>query len=157
MIDKLRSFLFGDADGKRTGDGETIEMATAVLLVEAGLMDGTLGDEERASIRGLLASRFDMTPERADALLGRAVAEAEQATELYSHARNVKDRFTYEERVEIVEMLWQVVYADGELHDYEANLMRRLNRLLYVEDRDSGEARKRVLARLGLDGPDASP
>ena len=49
-------------------------------------------------------------------------------------------------------MLWEVVYADGELHDYEASLLRRIAGLLYVPDRESGEARKRVLARLGVEG-----
>ena len=53
-----------------------------------------------------------------------------------------------EERIELIEMIWEVVYADGELHDYEANLLRRLGGLLYVSDRERGDARKRVLARL---------
>jgi uncharacterized tellurite resistance protein B-like protein len=47
-------------------------------------------------------------------------------------------------------MMWEVAYADGALHDYEASLLRRVTGLLYVSDRESGEARKRVLARLGL-------
>ena len=49
-------------------------------------------------------------------------------------------------------MLWEVVYADGELHDYEASLLRRVSGLLYVSDWDSGEARKRVRSRLGATG-----
>ena len=47
-------------------------------------------------------------------------------------------------------MLWEVAYADGALHDYESNLMRRLAGLLHVSDRDSGEARKRAIERLGI-------
>ena len=62
----------------------------------------------------------------------------------------VKDGFDQEERIRLIEMLWEVAYADGELHDYEASLMRRITGLLYISDRDSGEARQRVLARLGL-------
>ena len=63
--------------------------------------------------------------------------------------RAVNDGFAPEDRIQVIEMLWEVVYADGELHDYEASLLRRITGLLYVSDRDSGEARKRVLARLG--------
>ena len=48
----------------------------------------------------------------------------------------------------MMEMLWAVVYADGELDDFESNMMRRVAGLLYVDDRASGEARKRVLARI---------
>ena len=51
--------------------------------------------------------------------------------------------------VMLMEMLWEVVYADGELHDYEANLLRRTAGLLHVSDQESGAARKRVLARMG--------
>ena len=62
----------------------------------------------------------------------------------------VTDRFSFEERVELMEMLWQVAYADGELDDFEANLLRRVAGLIHVSDRDSGAARKRAMARLGL-------
>ena len=61
----------------------------------------------------------------------------------------IKDRFPHEERLELMEMLWEVAYADGVLHDFEASLMRRISGLIYVSDRDSGAARKRALARLG--------
>ena len=51
-----------------------------------------------------------------------------------------------------MEMLWEVAYADGELHDYEASLIRRVTGLLHVSDRDSGAARKRALDRLAQQG-----
>jgi uncharacterized tellurite resistance protein B-like protein len=63
----------------------------------------------------------------------------------------IKDSFDQEERVELMEMLWEVVYADGALHHLEANLMRRIAGLIFVPDRESGEARKRALSKLGLD------
>jgi uncharacterized tellurite resistance protein B-like protein len=53
----------------------------------------------------------------------------------------------------MIEMLWEVVYADGELHDLEASLLRRVGGLLYVSDRDRGAARMRVLNRLGIADP----
>jgi uncharacterized tellurite resistance protein B-like protein len=52
--------------------------------------------------------------------------------------------------LELSLVVWEVAYADGSLHDYEASVLRRITGLLYVSDRESGEARKRVLARLGL-------
>jgi len=48
----------------------------------------------------------------------------------------------------MIEMLWEVAYADGSLHDFESNMLRRVAGLLYVTDRESGDARKRVVARL---------
>jgi uncharacterized tellurite resistance protein B-like protein len=67
-----------------------------------------------------------------------------------SFTRTIKDGYSPEDRVEIIEMLWEVAYADGVLHDYEANLLRRVGGLIYVSDQDRGDARKRVLTRMGL-------
>jgi len=146
MIGKLKAFLFRDAPEAHSDD-EALRLATAVLLAEAALMDGTVGDAEQAQIKTLLARRFGLDDAAATALYETGLAEARRSTDLYSHARAVKNELSYDERVEMIEMLWDVAYADGELHDYEANLMRRLTGLLYVEERDSGEARKRVLER----------
>lgn len=148
MFAALKSLLFpnrSDADGL-----DPVALATAVLLVEAGLMDGEFGAEERETILRLLAKQFSVATAEAERLVAAAEQEAARSTELYSHSRTVKDNLSYKERLDIIEMLWEVVYADGHLHDFEANLMRRLNRLLFVEDLDSGLARKRVLERLGL-------
>ena len=71
--------------------------------------------------------------------------------------RVIKDRFSEDERVRMIEMLWTGAYADRRLHDYEASLVRRVAGLIYVADRDSGAARKRVLRRLGLANADNAP
>lgn len=147
MLDALKSLLFSN---RSTGDHDPVALATTVLLVEAGMMDGTFGPEERASVLALVRQRFSLDDAGAARLLAAGEAEATRSAELYSHSRTVKDNLSYNERLDIIEMVWEVVYADGHLHDFEANLMRRLNRLLFVEDADSGLARKRVLDRLGL-------
>jgi uncharacterized tellurite resistance protein B-like protein len=63
----------------------------------------------------------------------------------------VKDNLDYESRVELMQMLWEVVFSDGQLDDFEANLVRRVSGLLYVTDQDSGRARKVALEQLGFD------
>ena len=60
----------------------------------------------------------------------------------------MRDALDESERIALMEMLWQLVYSDGELHDFEATLMRRLAGLLFVDDRQSGAARKRALEKL---------
>ena len=85
----------------------------------------------------------------AEDLLERAHGRIADSSQLFGFTRVVNRGFSAEERIELMEMLWQVVYADGRLDDYEANLMRRLAGLVHVSDRDSGEARKRALERLG--------
>jgi Tellurite resistance protein TerB len=76
---------------------------------------------------------------------GRRGGRAAASTDFYQVTRIIKDRLEPDQRAAIIEMLWEVAYADGEVHDYEANLM--VAGLLHVEDRDAGEARRRVLQR----------
>ena len=71
---------------------------------------------------------------------------AENAVEMSRFTSLLRDQFDHEERIEMIEMLWHVVYVDGKIHDHEANLLRRVAGLLYVSDRESGEARKRVVS-----------
>jgi uncharacterized tellurite resistance protein B-like protein len=84
-------------------------------------------------------------------LIDTAVEQHHDANRVYAATRLIRDAFSDAERIDMMEMLWEVAYADGELHDYEANLVRRVAGLLYVRDRDSGIARKRVIERMGLD------
>jgi len=149
MWERLKSlFATANAPVGKSRDAEELHLSAAVLLVEAGRMDGTFDDEERRVVADLLARRFGLERGAVEMLIDDAVAEASEIVELSIHARNVRNRLSHDQRIELMEMLWQVVHADGELHDYEANLMRRIAGLLYVTDQESGAARKRALERL---------
>ncbi len=151
MLKRIKHILF--ADGKKPPSqraGSELELAAAALLVEAATMDGDFDAQERTAIIRLLKARFDLTASEVEALLQDAEAAIGNTNELYCLTRTIKDQLGPAERVGILEMLWEVVYADGVADDFETNLIRRLTGLLYVTDRDSGEARKRVLAKLNL-------
>lgn len=129
---------------------EELQIAAAALMVEAAQLDDSFDADERAKIHELIAKRFELTSEESDNLIEVAEARVADSVQIHGFIRVVKNAFAPEERVELMEMLWEVVYADGELHDYEANMMRRLAGLLQVPDRDAGAARKRARERLGL-------
>lgn len=152
MLNSLKSLLFGsgeDAVGAGKHDAAGLHRAAAGLLVEAALLDGHFHDAERSRIADLLRKRFGLSGPDADSLIATAEAAAADNVEIYTITRVVGDHFDPAERVRMIEMLWEVVYADGELDDYESNMMRRVAGLLYVTDQESGAARKRVLARSG--------
>ena len=128
------------------------KVAAAALMVEAAGMDDDFGSEEREKIIELMQNRLGLTAEDGEELLSLAEEKAGSSSQLFAFTRVINDSHSPEERIEFIEMMWEVVYADGELHHYEANLMRRIAGLLYVSDRDSGDARKKALARLGLKG-----
>ena len=155
MIARIKALL----DGRRVGapgdgaEGDELQLAAAALLVEAAVMDGDFDADERRTIGALLEQSFDLDGEAAAALITMAEQAVDDSTQHYGFARVVKDNFTHDERVRMIEMLWEVAYADGQLHDFEASYLRRIAGLIYVPDRESGAARKRVLERLATPAP----
>lgn len=149
MLDRLKSMFSSDAAESFAHGPDELQLAAAALLVEAARMDDDYDAGERALIGTLLRERFALDETDTEALLAAADAATEDLVEVYGFARRVKDAFTPEERIQMIEMLWEVVCADGEIHDHEANLLRRVAGLIYVSDRESGDARKRVLDRRG--------
>lgn len=149
MLGLLKSLLAGQpAPGTREAD---LRLAVAALMVEAATLDGSFDESERHRLLDLLARRFDIDAGQAETLLAQAQAAQAKAAGLEGMTRTIKNALDQDQRVEVLEMLWEVVYADGRLHDYEANLLRRLAGLVYVSDQDAGAARKRVVARMGLE------
>ena len=153
MFDRLRQLLSIPESPQGTPPRHSFEerqLAAAALMVEAATMDGTLGSDERVQIGRLVQDRFGLSADEAADLIAEAEQAVAASVQWHGFTSAIKHGFDHAERVELIEMLWEVVYADGQLHDYEASLLRRVTGLLYVSDRESGEARKRVLARLGL-------
>jgi uncharacterized tellurite resistance protein B-like protein len=151
MVDFLHKFLFrrkGAAPAGASGHGDAeLRLAAAALMVEAAKLDGAFDESERTRIAALLDRRFGMAADDIAALIAAADEETDLAGGLYGFTKTVRDRFDHTERVSMIEMLWEVAYADGALHDFEANMLRRVAGLLYVTDQESGAARKRVLGR----------
>jgi len=155
VIDRIKALL--TARGGALGTGTTREpeeyrIAAAALLVEAARLDDTFDARERATILDLLTRRFDLDRAAGESLLRAAEARADGATGLHRLTHTIKSAFDHDQRIELLEMLWEVAYADGELHDYEASLIRRVTGLLHVSDHDCGAARKRVLTRRQVQG-----
>ncbi len=150
LLDRLKRVLEPEAALARPVQDE-LHLAAAVLLVEAARMDDEFDPAERARIEALLAQRFGLEADDSRQLLAQAERTAAEIVEWQGFTRVIKERLEPAQRIGVIEMLWEVVYADGRLHDYEASLLRRITGLLYVSDWESGEARKRVLARLGID------
>jgi uncharacterized tellurite resistance protein B-like protein len=127
---------------------DQLQLAAAALLAEAARLDGPTGPRERAAIVRLLRERFDLAESEAVELCALAERSAAQSSQYFGFVHLINQRFGPEQRIELVEMLWEVIYADGRLDDLEANLMRRMAGLLYISDQECGAARKRVLARI---------
>ncbi len=140
-----------DTAQKAVHTSEEKHIAAIALLVEAATLDGDFGAPEQAAIRRIAAERFALNEAEVDTLFTLASQRQDSSNQLFRFTYEINRSYAPEERAEIVEMLWEVVYADGVLHDYEANLLRRIGGLIYVSDMDRGNARKRVMSRLGIE------
>jgi uncharacterized tellurite resistance protein B-like protein len=124
-------------------------LSVAVLLVEAARQDDTFDAKERAVIEDLLTRKFDLVPGECAALVAAGEARAAEMVQLHGYTNAIFEAMTPGERIGLVEMLWEVAYADGVLDPEEDLLIRRIAGLIAVTDRDRVLARQRVLARLG--------
>ena len=134
---------------------DDLKLAAAALMMEAARLDDTVDDAERDRIAELIQWRFGLTEADAAALIRQAETVTDGPAHWHGLTAVLRDRLNEEERIQIVEMLWDVVYADGHLHHLEASLLRRATSLLNVSDKQSGAARQRAMRRHGLtdDGP----
>jgi uncharacterized tellurite resistance protein B-like protein len=146
MFNQILSLLSGDTPASTKPD--QLQIAVAALLVHAARMDDTFDAAERQTIERLLAARFTLAPEAVQRLLAAAERRAEDSSQLYPFIRLAVERLDEQGRIRLIEMMWEVAYADGVLDPDEDALLRRVAGLLYVSDQDRGEARKRVLRRL---------
>ncbi len=152
MLDRLRDLF--TAGGRRPGLAGTGDkaLAAAALLIEVAAIDGSVAAEERLAVEQVLARHFSLPAETVASLVAEGEKAQAGANQLLRFTRTIKDRFDEAERVALMELLWEVVLADGVIDHLEANLMRRLAGLIYVTDQDSGRARQRVVERRRADG-----
>jgi len=134
MLDRLLGLLGGTTAAPRELPSE--QLAVALLLLELARSDFDFPEVERIKIRDLLAQRYQLDAAGADALLQQAQALEQEAVSLYDYVQALNARLDPRAKREVMEMLWQLAYADGRLDKYEEHLLRKLAGLLYVSDED---------------------
>jgi uncharacterized tellurite resistance protein B-like protein len=150
MLDQILKFLGGQDLPPDADQGEQPLLAIAALLVEAAKSDGNYQDGDRFVVAGLLRRLSGVGEAEAERLVAAAEQALAQTVQLFRFTRQIVEQVAPDQRVRIIELLWEAVYADRILTADEDSLVRRVAGLLYVSDRDRGAARLRVLKRLGI-------
>ena len=153
MLNKLKQMMQGFAGEAQDANQiakEDQRLAAAALLVHATLIDGELAPEEQSKLHELLENNYDLSPSETTELIKMAEKEDEDAVDLFRFTRRLNRALEPKERLKIIEMLWEIAFSDGVLHEFESNLIWRVAELMHVSPRDRIFLRQQVKARLNI-------
>jgi uncharacterized tellurite resistance protein B-like protein len=148
MFRQLADLLKGPAS--KSNPAGDLRQSVAILLLEAAKMDDMFSPLERRVIEKFLTDKFALSPSEAQELLSVSEEKVRELVQLHPHTNACFSQMDESERIHLIEMLWEVVYADGVLDPDEEALVRRLAELIHVPTRERIFARQRVLAKKGL-------
>ncbi len=115
---------------------EQVQLATAALLVEVMLQDEQMLISEQEKVLCLLKDFFALSDERSRELYSLAESEVNNATDYYQFTKLIAVHFSQPEKIQVIELLWRVAFADNHLDAYEEHMIRRIADLIYVSHED---------------------
>lgn len=149
MMDLVKRLLGKGPEGSsKTGSQDSehdIRLAVCSLLVEMSRIDGTFSRQELDTLIAILHDRYSLSPEHAQTLIDAADEELEESVDLWQFARLINEYYSIDEKIEIIEILWRIVYVDGKMDEHEHYLMNKLSNLLRLSHNQLIEAKLKVL------------
>ena len=118
------------------------------ILLEAAAIDGKIDDDEIDKINKSLINFLGTNEEKSTEIINKCIEKLNEGNSLHYFTSKINKEFEYNKKIELLEILWEIVLADGKIHDFESNLIRRLSGLLYIPDIDSGNVKKKVLTKI---------
>ncbi len=129
----------------------SLQIATAALLVEMMRADAHISEDERGTITNTIRTKFALTGEETQALLGLAEDHIWESTGYYEFTSLMNKGFSYEQKIKVIEHLWEVAFADALLDKHEEYMVRKIADLIYVSHKDFIDAKLRVKKKLQQD------
>jgi len=121
--------------------GHDIRVATCALFLEMAHIDGEFSEEEQGSILSILKERYELSAEHAALMIAAAGEELKRSLDYWQFASLINRNYSEEEKVEIIEMAWRIVYVDGRLDEHEDYLMHKLSKLLHISHKQFIDAK----------------
>ena len=143
MLQSLKNIFSGDQEINL--ENENIEIDTLCgLMIEAANTDGKITQEELNKISHSLITIFKEDPKIVEESLVKAFENKDNSRSLFFYTSKLNKSYTNQKKIQLIEVLWEIILADNEVHDFETNLIRRLAGLLYVSDVECGNAKIRA-------------
>ncbi len=155
MFEAFKKFLSEVSDGgkhpSRFAEND-YRLAAAALLVHAAAIDGNVSDIENAKLHAIIKRRFGLDEAATDELVAEATEAEHEAIDLYHFTSLINRSLDEDGRRRMVEMMWEIAYADGHISEFEENLIWRAADLLGISSQDRIELRHRVASQRGTEG-----
>jgi len=132
------------SDTPDRGFDHALQIATAALLLEMMRADSAISARELKTVTEALRSKFNLTEDETDSLLKLAEDKVWKSTGYYEFTSLINKGFTYEQKLKVIEHLWEVAFADTEIDKYEEHMVRKIADLIYVEHKDFINAKLKV-------------
>ena len=149
MIDKLKRFFSqsepGDSQDASQASEHDVRVAVCALFVEMARIDQKFTQTEMETILSILKEKYGLSGEHADALVAEADRELEESVDLWQFARLINENYSTQEKIEVIEILWQMVFVDGKMDEYEHYLMNKLKNLLRLSHDQLMAAKLKIL------------
>ena len=143
MLQSLKNIFSGDKGINQENQNNEIDILCG-LMIEAANTDGKITQEELNKISNSLINVFKEDPKIVEESLNNAFENKDNSKSLYFYTSKLNKSYTDDQKIQLLEVLWEIILADNELHDFEANLIRRLAGLLYISDVECGNAKIRA-------------
>lgn len=147
MLRSLKNFFSNNQDLNYLIDTNEIDILSG-LMIEAANTDGNIRQEELNKISYSLINIFKEEPKTVENSLNKAFENKDNSKSLYFYTSKINKSFSNEKKILLIEVLWEVILSDGEIHDFETNLIRRLAGLLYISDVECGNAKNRAIKKV---------
>jgi uncharacterized tellurite resistance protein B-like protein len=147
MFESFKSFITEFVDGEKHPDQfaeDDYRLAAAAMLVHAAAIDGEMSQSERDKLHAVIKQRFALDDATTDELITKATAAEHESVDLYHFTHQLNRALDDDGRAKIVEMMWEIVYADGQRDELEDNLIWRAADLLGVSAHERIALRRRV-------------
>ena len=156
MLAEIKKLLAELQSGKRSGhfDQDDCRVAAAALMVHVATLEHELTGAARDRLVALLKARFSLTDALTGELVEAAVKADREAVDFYHFTHLLMGCLDEAGRLGVVEMLWEMAFADGTISEFEDNMMWRVAELLAVSPRDRLALRRKVVSRGGQGGVD---
>jgi uncharacterized tellurite resistance protein B-like protein len=148
MLDVIKRFFIKattDSEDPGKSDDHDIKVATCALLVEMARIDESFTEKETETILDILKNTYGVSADHAEALMAEAEKELVESVDLWQFARLINENYSREEKIGIIETLWQVVFVDGKMDKYEDYLMHKMVKLLRLSHKELIDAKLKIL------------